>query len=409
MGLSRWWPEYSIKPSSYVSGLCYSVLRAEPWSRCGFGCLYCYARWYRGPHGVPEAKPWWRRLWRRLAREAGGVWPRPWFRFSTLSEPLQPEDGEPPGLVLWALREAMRRGVGAVLNTRSGLAAHPAVLGLLQGLADRGLVVVQVSLSAPGVERLLEPGAPSVAERLGVVEALVEHGVPVAVRLQPLIPGLEEKLLWAGEEALRRGAFGLIAESLRETRGGLERLYRLLGLDPWSLTRWEPYELTRLPGREGLLGPGAGWRRRMHAALRVLASRYGARYAPCKDGALVLDAWPGWRPGLWGDCCLYSWGSGAARRGAGLPLLRPTLHEYLWLTLSRGEAPDWRGFTEWCVDRLGGWGYVCGEGLDGLPRWLRRPLRVHENMLRRLVESGRWRMLLARLLGEDVVYHVGEA
>jgi DNA repair photolyase len=410
-GLARWWSEYAIKPSSYVSGLCYSLLRGEPWTRCEFGCVYCYARWYRGPHGVPGAKPWWRRLWRRLLRAASGAWPAPWFRFSTLSEPLQPVGGgEPPGLVVWALLEAARAGVGVVLNTRSALAAHPAVLGVLQSLAERGLVVVQVSLSPLGVERLLEPGAPSVWERLDALEALVDHGVPVVARVQPAIPGLEERLLAAAVEALERGAAALVSEALRETREGLERLYRLLGLDPWGLVGWEPYELGRVEGREGLLHPAAWWRERLHRRLGLLAARYGAGYAPCKDGLLWDYALPGWEPGPWGDCCFYTRLGGAAGRGR-VPLLRPTLHEYTWLTARLGRRPGWEEFMEWCQGRLAGWGYRCGWMLEELPGWLRRPLRLHENMMRRLVERpGKLAALLGRLgAGEEIVRLVGEA
>ncbi|HID41649.1 MAG TPA: radical SAM protein, partial [Pyrodictium sp.] len=36
--------ELGIKPSSYISSLCYSVLRLEPFTGCSFGCTYCYAR-----------------------------------------------------------------------------------------------------------------------------------------------------------------------------------------------------------------------------------------------------------------------------------------------------------------------------------------------------------------------------
>jgi len=401
-GLSRWWPDYAIKPSSYVSGLCYSVLRGEPWTRCGLGCVYCYARWYRGPHGEPGAKPWWRGLWRRLAREAGRAWPRPWFRFSTLSEPVQPRPGarEPAGLTVWALRLAERHGVGVVLNTRSGLVAHPSLLGVLQGLAERGLVVVQVSLSPPGAAAVLEPGAPPVWERLEAVEALAEQGVPVAVRLQPWIPGLDEALYEVAVEALERGAGGLIAEPLRETRLGLQRLYRLLGAEPRpGLEAWEPYELGRLPGREGLLHPPRWWRRRLHQALRHLAARYGAAYASCKDGWLAENAWPPWGPG-WGDCCLYTRLSRGRLRGA-LPLLRPTLHELAHYAARAGDT-SWEGFVGYCVERLSPLGYRCGPLLEELPPWLRRPLRVHEAMLRRLWGQKRVEAL-SRLLGlEDV-------
>ena len=387
--------EYAIKPSSYISGLCYSILRLEPFDRCGYGCIYCYARWYRGPHGVARVKPGWPRVAERLARLASRVWPRPWFRLSTLSEPFQEvEAGEPSRHVARVLRLLARNGVPVVVNTRSASVARGEVLSALLELADRGLVVVQVSLSPRGLDRLWEPGAPSTWRRLEALEALAEHGVPVAARLQPAVPGLEEELHRLALEALDRGAMGLIAESLRETGEGLRLLYRLAGLEPpVPLDGWEPYQLAPEPGRTPLLHPPLWWRERLHHRLRLLAARSGALYAPCKDGPLPEYAWPPWRPGR--DCCHLA--AAALERGRRWPglLLRPTLHEYLyWLREEGGVDGDWEGFIRWCEGRLGGLGYRCGGMLEELPGWIAKPLRLHERRLRRLVERKTWPLLL---------------
>ncbi len=388
------WPEYAIKPSSYVSGLCYSVLRLEPWTTCGLGCIYCYARWYRGPHNRPRLKPWWPRLWRRLARLASRLEPRPWFRMSTLSEPFQ--GAAPHPVVLNALRVALQNGVPLVVNTRSDAVARPEVLHLLSSMAERGLVVVQLSLSVPGAEQLLEPLAPPTWRRLEAVEALAAHEVPVVARLQPLIPGLEERQLEVAGEALSRGARGLVAESLRETREGLEMLYRLLGMKPPR--GWERYETGTDPGREGLLRPPAEWRAAVHHALRAIAARYGVAYASCKEGWLRALAWPQWRPGR--DCCH------AATLLRHPIMLRPTLHEYAYLAERLGRPPAWDEFLEHCRGELSDLGYVCsGSGLEELPRWLRRPLVLHERMLRRIVER-KGPTVVARLLGLDAPWQL---
>jgi hypothetical protein len=55
---------------------------------------------------------------------------------------------------------------------------------------------VTVSLCSTDAERLalLEPGVPSVAERLDLIEELVGAGVPTAVSMAPWIPGLTDAL-----------------------------------------------------------------------------------------------------------------------------------------------------------------------------------------------------------------------
>jgi len=377
------WMEVGIKPSSYISSLCYSVLRLEPFTSCSFGCAYCYARWYRGA-GPPRVKHWLPRVFEKIARSLEGL-PRPVFRLATLSDPLQPRGGMAAGAVKALLRAALRHQVPLVLNTRGDPAWDPEVFALLLSLAEHRLVLVQVTIGLPeGAAGLLEPGSPPPSRRLDALEALAEHGVPVVARTQPLVPGLEEEQLRVAEEALERGAWGLIAEPLRETRRGLEAVYRLLGLGVPD-AGWEPYQLAEEPGREPLLHPGPGWRGRVHRALDALAQRYGAVYAPCKDTALPwLARW--YRPGR--GCCL-EW------LAAGEPVLvRPTLHEYLYWRGELGGDGSWSSFED----------YVCGlpvyepfcTMLDRYPSPVRRALRAHHRRLRRLVEN---KSKLAALLG----------
>ncbi|WP_143522239.1 SPL family radical SAM protein [Pyrodictium delaneyi] len=381
------WMELGIKPSSYISSLCYSVLRLEPFTGCSFGCTYCYARWYRGA-GPPWAKPWLPRVFEKIARRMQEL-PRPVFRLATLSDPLQQRGGAVPGVVKALLRTALRYRVPLVLNTRGDVAGDPEVFALLLSLAEHRLVLVQVTLGLPeGPAQLLEPGAPPPSRRLDSIEALARHGVPVVVRVQPLVPGLEEWHLRAATEALERGARGLIAEPLRETQRGLEALYKLLGAGVPS-AGWEGYQLGEEPGREPLLHPGPAWRERMHMALEALAQRYGAVYAPCKDALLPrLAHW--YRPGR--SCCL-EW------LAVEEPVLvRPTLHEYVYW-LEQGGDGSWQGFN----------GYICSlpvfepfcSMLDYYPSPVRKALRAHHRRLQRLVEN---RSKLEALLSKTTMW-----
>ena len=373
--------EYVVKPSSYISSLCYSVFRLEPFTSCGYGCVYCYARWYRGPHSRVAVKPWVAGGFERIARRLPRGLPRPFFRLSTLSDPFQPVDGSAAVVVKRLLRIALRYEVPLIVNTKGLVSRDPEALWLLASLADRGLVVVQYSIGfGDGVSSLLEPGAPPATARLGEVETLSRHGVPVVVRVQPLLPGLEGEHLRAAGEALARGALGLVGEPLRETRQGLDTVYRLLGLDWRGAGCWEPYQLGVEPGREPLLHPCPRWRMGVHAALEAVAAGGGAVYSTCKDALLTVHRW--YRPGR--SCCL-EW---LAYRDE--PLLRVTLHEYSYLGWPRLDP-------EALCQGLGG-PYVCGSRLDRYPAVVRKAVRLHLARLRRLLgDPHRLRALLARL------------
>ncbi|BEP17971.1 radical SAM protein [Pyrofollis japonicus] len=377
------WLEFVIKPSNYISSLCYSVFRIEPFKTCSYACIYCYARWYRGPHGAPAAKPWVPRLFEKLARKLPDDLPRPFFRLSTLSDPFQPVGGKVSGVVKDILRAALRHQVPLVVNTKGLVTRDSEALSLILSLADHGLLLLQYTIGfGDGVAQLLEPAAPPPTERLLEAEQLSEQGVPIIVRVQPLIPGLEEEHLRAAEEALSHGAKGLIAEPIREIGNGLQMLYQVLGFNE-PAGCWEPYQLGEEPGREPLLHPCPEWRLHVHEALASVAARHGAPYAACKDTILAaLPAAKWYRPGR--TCCL-EW---LAYREE--PLLRPTLHEYAYLGWP-DKAPQ-----QLCEEL--GPPYVCGEQLAKYPKPIRKGIQQHMRKLQTIIENKeKLRKMLERL------------
>ncbi len=277
--------EFVIKPSNYISNLCYSIFRIEPFDTCSFGCIYCYARWYRGPHGKPKPKWYVVRSFEKLVKKLSV---KPYFRLATLAEPFQ----RPFGITLKILEVALRNEVPIVINTKSDAVAREA-LPLIKSLASRGLVLVQISVSTPNYSKLLEPLAPSVYRRIQAVRILTREKVPVVVRVQPLFPLLEEEHLRVAQEALKAGAMGLIGESFRGTKKDIETVYSILGL---KFEDWEPYQIKEVEGKEPVYHPAREWRERMHRALKSLADAYGVPYSDCKETCTFYGY----------DCCLAS-------------------------------------------------------------------------------------------------------
>ncbi len=319
-------------------------------------------------------------MWERLARRLGRLEPKPFFRLATLADPFQPCE-EIWMASLRMLRACLRYNIPVIVNTKSVLASRSPWLDVLQALADRGLVLVQVSLAFLESWSLLEPRAPPPEERLELIEKLGEHGVPVVVRVQPLVPGLEEEQSRVLQLALEAGALGAIGESLRETREGLMELSRRLGYSLLEACRWEPYQPL---GAGELLHPVAEWRLHIHTRMWSIARAYGRVYTACKEGIYWL-----WSRGR--DCC-QAW------LGIRHPyMLRPTLYELLYTgSTSVVEA----------VERLGE-PYKASTMLRGYPKVVRRGMKLHEKRLERLARSSKHVAKLVML--KDAPYSLARA
>ena len=104
-----------INMSNISSSYCYSLIRVEPYTSCSYGCVYCYARWYR-ENGKP--KPYFKVLnqFKSLAKKIklAGLKPIP-ARLSTFSDPFQPDEARFK-LSLKILRLALKYQYPVVVN-----------------------------------------------------------------------------------------------------------------------------------------------------------------------------------------------------------------------------------------------------------------------------------------------------
>lgn len=357
------WTLFAIKPSTYISSLCYSIFRLEPYSSCSYGCIYCYARWYRSGRS-PVSPGTLLVLWRSIARRLSKIdLPPVFFRLSTLTEPFQENMEASRVLSLEMLRTALKYEIPVVVNTKSTLLTRSPWLDVILSMADKKLVLIQYSLVAfrEDYRIMLEPRSPPTRQRLEAIEFLREHAVPVVVRVQPLIPGLEEDQLGVVREALSHGSLGVIVESIRETREGLEKIARSIGLDPgeyFRKYRWEPYQFTEVGSMKPLLHPGIEWRRRVFKEIKCIVESFGRTLTLCKEGV--------WRefkkPCI--DCCQFF-------HVRNYYALRETLHEHV---LGKHGSPSYVKVLE-------------STDYTRYPRILGRALKLHHNKLLKTISD----------------------
>lgn len=171
----------------------------NPYRGCEHGCIYCYARpthemlgWNAGIDfetriRVKEDAPF---LLRR--KFLSPRWEPQTVALSGNTDCYQPVERQ-----LRLTRRCLevfaefRNPVGIV--TKSALVARDA--DLLASLARRHAANVRISITSldPMIARRMEPRAPSPERRLEAIRRLAEAGVPTAVMVAPVVPGLTDE------------------------------------------------------------------------------------------------------------------------------------------------------------------------------------------------------------------------
>jgi DNA repair photolyase len=181
----------------------------NPYRGCEHGCIYCFARPTHAFLGLSPGLDFETKLFAKtnaaqaLERELAD----PNYRVETIAigtntDPYQPIERRYRIMrrILEVL-SAANHPVGIV--TKSALVLRD--LDILKSMAERGLVKVALSVTTLDrkLARAMEPRASTPEKRLETLERLVDAGVPAAVMVAPVIPGLNDMEI---ERILERAA-----------------------------------------------------------------------------------------------------------------------------------------------------------------------------------------------------------
>ncbi len=183
----------------------------NPYRGCEHGCVYCYARpthCYLGHSAGLDfetklyAKPDAAKL---LERELSHPRYQPaTIALGTNTDPYQPIERERQ-ITRSVLEVLERTGHPVGIVTKSALVVRD--IDILTAMARRGLAKVALSVTTldKRIARAMEPRAATPAKRLDAVRQLSEAGIPTAVMVAPIVPGLTdaeiERILAASRDA----------------------------------------------------------------------------------------------------------------------------------------------------------------------------------------------------------------
>lgn len=166
----------------WKSGMCTCPPKhsLNPYTGCSHGCLYCYISSYiKDPFRSRPKKDVVREVERGVKMSGEDI---RFISLSNSSDPYPPEE-RTLGITRDVLRILDQHDIRFQIVTKSDLVARD--LDLI------GKNVVSMTVTAKDARRI-EPGAPSPEKRIEALRALSDGGIRCTLRLDPVIPGIND-------------------------------------------------------------------------------------------------------------------------------------------------------------------------------------------------------------------------
>jgi len=256
---------------------CPPKLTLNPYSGCDHHCVYCYASSY-----VPnfaECRPK-KELLHTLRREAAKLTGET-VSISNSSDPY-PRVEATAGLTRKCLEILASSHCRIQIITKSNLVTRDD--DLLSKVPST--VALTITTLEAEVARALEPNAPTPAERLRAAEDLLAKGVPVSVRIDPVIPLVNDKLEKLVAELASIGVKHVTSSTYKIKPDNWRRFTAAM---PTVAEKLAPlyFKLGEKLGGNTLLPRDL--RLKLMKNVRDLATANGMRFGVCREGLAQLN------------------------------------------------------------------------------------------------------------------------
>ena len=255
----------------------------NPYTGCGHSCTYCYISGYIPRAFQPRPKE---DLLEQIRRDLRKIPKGSVISLSNSSDPYTPPEAE-LGLTRRALSLLLEAGHKVLIVTKS-----PLVLRDLDILTKYpGKVAVQITITTldEAIAERLEPKAPKPSARIAAVRRLVEAGIPVGVRLDPIVPYVNDSidsLSAVVNAAADAGARQLVASTYKAKPDNFARLVKAF---PEVADRLKELYWVRGEFKHGQRYAPAEYRRRVLERVKRLAEARGMQFDICREEFFDLN------------------------------------------------------------------------------------------------------------------------
>ena len=256
---------------------CPPKLTFNPYTGCDHKCVYCYATSYI-PHfyNCRPKKDLLQRLKREAAKLKGEL-----ISIANSSDPYPTVEAE-TGLTRRCLEILAQHNCRIQIITKSTTVLRDT------DLLRRVPSMVAITITTDNVEtaKILEPNAPPPTERLKAAASLIADGIPVAVRIDPIIPYVNDNPETLMKTLAETGVRHVTVSTYKVKMDNWQRLNLAM---PKTAEKLKPlyFEKGEKMGRYTYLPKAL--RIRLMENLAKLAKKHGLAFATCREGLKGLN------------------------------------------------------------------------------------------------------------------------
>ena len=257
---------------------CPPKLTFNPYTGCDHGCVYCYASSY-----IPnffKCRPK-KDLLRRLEEEARKLRGE-LISISNSSDPY-PSIEEKNCLTRKCLEILSRYECKIQLITKSPLVTRD--IDILK--KTKCMVALSVTTDDDEISRRLEPYAPVSSRRLEAVEVLIKNSIPVAVRIDPIIPFLNDKPKRLIESLASVGVSHITSSTYKVRLGNWRRFSKAF---PEVAKKLSPFYFEEGERISRYFYLPKELRYQLMKKVKEIAEENGMKFGCCREGFIHLNS-----------------------------------------------------------------------------------------------------------------------
>jgi DNA repair photolyase len=256
---------------------CPPKLTFNPYTGCDHGCVYCYASSY-----IPRfynCRPK-KNLLRILEREAKKLKGET-VSISNSSDPYPRLETE-AGLTRKCLEILSQHDCRIQIITKSTMVKRD--IDLLKRVPS--VIALTITTDDDAIAKLIEPNAPSSTERLQTIEMLISKGILVSVRIDPIIPFVNDNPATLIDKLSRMGVKHITASTYKMKYDNWQRLSQAIPkaaeqLRTLYFRQGEKQGVTRLLP--------SSLRLRLMMNIRTLSTEHGMKFGVCRENLMQLN------------------------------------------------------------------------------------------------------------------------